>query len=133
MNIFELAAINRYRFPHPNAGDGITTEQLFDLPLLADGPCLNSVAQSINNELKGMETESFVEVSSPDKSHLESKLDIVKHVIKLKQDAAKDAQDRVLRSEKRKKLIAALTAKEDAKMEGMSEKQLLKELDALDE
>lgn len=133
MSLFEIAAVNRYRYPYPSSGGGITTEQLFDLPLLADGPCLNSVAQAIHTDLKGMETESFVEISSPDKSHLENRLDIVKHVIKLKQEEQAESKNRILRSEKRKKLIAALASKEDAKLEGMSEKQILKELDALDE
>lgn len=133
MNVFERAAKNRYRYPHTALASGITTEQLFDLPLLCEGPCLNSVAQAINSELQGMTTESFVEVSSPDKTDLECKLGVVKAVIEMRQEEKADAENKVLRHEKRKKLIEALAAKEDADMQGMTKAQLLKELSKLED
>lgn len=132
MSMFETAARLKYRYPHPAAADGITTEQLFDLPLLSSGPCLNTVAQSIHAELQALSTTSFVETPTPDKTNAEDRLNIVKRVIAIKQEAAEEAKNKVLKAEKRKKIIAALAQKEDAALEGKTEKQLLKELAALD-
>lgn len=64
MNIFELATRQKLRFA--SAKGDLTTEQLWDLPLLISSPTrdvkvdLDTLARSINHELKAQAEESFV-------------------------------------------------------------------------
>ena len=133
MNIFEVASRKKFRFP---SGKGnLTVEQLWDLPLTAaSGPSLDTTARQINGELKSLDEESFVETKwNPRKTELATQLDIVKHIIAERKADAERAKNRADRAVKRRKLIEALAAKEDAELTSKSKAQLLKELDELDE
>lgn len=139
MNMFELATRKKLRFP--SSKGELTVEQLWDLPLIAgssvtrDVKCdLDTVARSVNAELRGVTEETFVSVKpDPRKADLETKLEIVKHVIASKiadADAAKTAKDR---AEKRRKLVDALAAKDDQALTSMSREEILKQLAETDE
>lgn len=132
MNIFERAARGAYRYS--SVRGKLTTEQLFDLPLLSDDDFnLNEVAIAISRDLKAITTESFVETQTPQTSHIEAKLDIVKHVIAAKQAAQVAAQNRALKADKRRKLLDALAAAEDRELGAKSRDEILAELESLDE
>ena len=81
MTIFEKAT--REKFRYPSAKGLLTTEQLWELPLTAkSGFSLDDVAKAVNAELKAVDTESFVATeANPAKATLETKLEVVKHVI----------------------------------------------------
>lgn len=93
MNIFEKAT--REKFRYPSAKGQLTTEQLWELPLTAkSGFSLDEVAKAVNAELKAVDTESFVATeTNPAKATLETKLEIVKHVI-----AVRIADDRAAKA-----------------------------------
>lgn len=130
MDIYKFAAQKRLRFSSVK-GD-LTAEQLFDLPLKSQtgSADLDTVARTINNELKGLDQESFVDVgiSSPRKQLLENALAIVKDVIKTKQDA--NAADLLRRDnrERKQKLLAILERKEDEKLSATSIEDIKKQL-----
>lgn len=133
MDKFELASRNKLRFPSP-VGE-LTTEQLWDLPLLAPSlqraraGDLDTVARTINANLKAVTEESFVSVKpNPAKAAYELQLEIVKHIIAVKQEEAAKAKDRAEKAEKRRKLLDALAQKEEQELGAKSKDEILKEL-----
>ncbi|BCJ47509.1 hypothetical protein GCM10010168_18670 [Actinoplanes ianthinogenes] len=131
MTIFEKAT--REKFRYPSTKGLLTTEQLWDLPLTAkSGFSLDDVAKAVNAELKAIDTESFVATeTNPAKATLETKLEVVKHVIafRLAQDeAAKAAAAKKLEKEK---LLEILGRKQDAVLENLTEAELLARINNL--
>ncbi|WP_192246171.1 hypothetical protein [Mesorhizobium silamurunense] len=138
MDIFEIAARRKFRFP--SAKGELTVEQLWDLPLVAGSPItrdvkvdLDTVARSINAELKGVTEESFVNINpDPRKGEFTAKLDIVKHIISAKQAEAAAAKTAAERAEKRRKLVDAIASKDDEALTKASKEDLLKQLEEMD-
>ncbi len=131
--MYKYAAQNSLRFSSIR-GD-LTVEQLFHLPLKSQsGFDLDAVARGINTELRAMSEESFVEESSanPRKKGLEIALEIVKDVIKTKQDENASLVLKRDKVEKRRKILDAMNAKKDQKLSEASIEDLEKELAALD-
>jgi hypothetical protein len=131
--MFKFAAQNKLRFPS-NRGE-LSTENLFDLPLKsASGFDLNSIAQWINKELKATGEESFVEdiTADPRRKALEVSLEIVKDVIKTKQEENALRLNKVMRAEERRRILDAMSAKQDQALSAASLEELQKKLDALD-
>jgi hypothetical protein len=95
---------------------------------------LDTVARTVNTELKSLSTESFVETPKPDGrvERLTVMLDIVKDVIKTKQDEAAAALNRQNRIIERKKILDAIAAQKDEKLRTASVEELEKRLAELD-
>lgn len=130
-DLFVRAARKKYRFD--SARGELTTEQLWDLPLLGRNSFdLDSVARSVNFALKAMGEESFVEKANPEQADAAAKLEIVKFVIAAKQAEAKAAEQRVERAAKRRKILDALADQENRELTSASKEELLKRLEALD-
>ena len=131
MTIFEKAT--REKFRYPSTKGLLTTEQLWELPLTArSGFSLDDVARAVNAELKAIDTESFVATEiNPAKTTLETKLEVVKHVIAIRiaeDQAAKAAAAKKLEKEK---LLAVLGRKQDAVLENLTEAELLARINNL--
>lgn len=131
MTIFEKAT--REKFRYPSVKGLLTTEQLWELPLTAkSGFSLDDVAKAVNAELKAIDTESFVATeTNPAKATLETKLEVVKHVIAVRladDQAAKAAAAKKLEKEK---LLAVLGRKQDAVLENLTEAELLARINNL--
>lgn len=131
MTIFEKAT--REKFRYPSAKGLLTTEQLWELPLTAkSGFSLDDVARAVNAELKAIDTESFVATeTNPAKATLETKLEVVKHVIAIRiaeDQATKAAAAKKLEKEK---LLAVLGRKQDAVLENLTEAELLARINNL--
>lgn len=134
-DIYKFAAQNCLRFPSKRGE--LTVEQLFQLPLkttTVNGVDLNGIAIAINNQLKTVGEESFVEDTSSDprKTTLQVQLEIVKDVIKTKQDENKAALLKREKAEQRKKLLDAIGAKKDQALTTASLDELEKKLAELD-
>ena len=132
-DIYKYAAQNGLRFPS-DRGE-LTAEDLFDLPLSARiGFDLDNVAKAVNNELKACGEESFVSTAiNPKKKPLEVALDIVKDVIATKQAQNADALARQHKSEERRKILDALSAKKDQALTAASIEDLEAKLAALED
>jgi len=131
VTIFEKAT--REKFRYPSVKGLLTTEQLWELPLTAkSGFSLDDVAKAVNAELKAIDTESFVATeTNPAKATLETKLEVVKHVIAIRlaeDQAAKAAAAKKLEKEK---LLAVLGRKQDAVLENLTEAELLARINNL--
>lgn len=134
VNIFEYASRNALRFPSKIGG--ITVEQLWDLPLLssrANGPCLNDTAKTINNSLRTASEDSFVKraENTTNLRPLEVSLEIVKHIIKTKEEENAAALEFSKKRARRAKLVEALENRETADLSSMSKEDILKELESL--
>lgn len=136
-SIFETASRKKFRFA--SAKGDLTAEQLWDLPLIITSPTrdvkadLNSVAQTIATELKAAGEGSFVAVSpNPKVGELETKLELVKHVIAVKQAEIAAAAKRSEKAEERRKLVEALASKENEEINKLSKDDILKRLEAID-
>lgn len=130
--LFITANRKKYRFDS-NRGP-LTTEQLFELPMTSkSGFDLDTVAKEVNRQLKAQTEDSFVEVKRNDlRDELTNKLEVVKTVISWKQAEATKAQQAVAKSAERQKLLTALEAVKSRKLEGATEEELLKQLEALE-
>lgn len=132
-DVYKFAVQNGLRFP--SIRGQLTAEQLFQLPLKGrSGFDLDSTAREVNNELKGMTEESFVEdtTANPRKKELEISLDIVKDVIATKQAENRAELVRQNRVVERKKILDAIGAKKDAALTTASIEELEKKLAELD-
>jgi len=132
-DLYLQATRKKYRFPS-NAGR-LILEQLWDLPLThKTGLDLDTVARTINAELKSITEESFVVTKTdPRKPDLEAQLAIVKDIIATKLAEEKALKERAEKKAKRDKIMAALAAAEDRSLQSASKEDLLKQLAALDD
>jgi hypothetical protein len=121
VNLFLLASRQKFRFPS-DRGD-LHLEQLWDMPLSArNGFSLDSVAVTVNRELKSMQEESFVEISpNPRRGELEAMLEILKIVIATKQLEAKQRAEAESRATLKRQIREAIEAK---KQEGLASASL---------
>lgn len=131
-NLFEIAA--RKQFRYPSTRGELTTEQLFTLPLLSRSNFdLNNVAVAVNNDLKALAEESFVSTKShPGKADLEAKLEIVKHIIAVRQEEAEKARLSAEKAAQREKLVQALANQEDKALQNLSVDEIRAKLAELD-
>lgn len=122
MNLFEKASKEKIRFA--TAKGNLTVEQLWDLPLSSarGGLSLDGVARAVNAKLKEVSEESFVSTTSnPEKSLYELQLEIVKHIIAVRQDENAKKRTDAERKAEREHLEQLLLKKQDERLGQMSE------------
>lgn len=132
--MYKFAAQNKLRFP--SLKGNLTVEQLFELPLKsASGADLDNVARTIHGDIKSIGDESFVEDTnnSPRKKLLETSLEIVKDIIKTKQEENAARLNKTKKAEERRKILDAMTAKKDQLLSQSSLEDLEKQLAALED
>ena len=129
-NIFEQALIEKVRF-QSTRGE-VTLEQLYDLPLRStSGFDLDTVAKTVNAELKSTCEDSFVGATTTASAKLELKLDLVKAVIAHKQAVEAAKVDRNARKAEREVLINLLADKKSEALKGLTAEQIEQRLAAL--
>jgi hypothetical protein len=131
VTIFEKATQEKFRYPSTKGL--LTTEQLWELPLTAkSGFSLDDVAKAVNAELKAIDTESFVATeTNPAKATLETKLEVVKHVIAVRLAEDQAAKAKAAKKLEKEKLLAVLDRKQDAVLENLTEAELLARINNL--
>lgn len=109
LNIFEYAAKHKLRFVSERGL--LTVEDLFDVKLSnVSGPSLDKIAIALDEELSKTE-KSFVKKVTPQNKELQIKLDIVKHVITVKQEQAEAKVAAEARATQRRILQEAIAKK----------------------
>lgn len=131
MNIFEQASRLGLRFP--SSKGELTTEQLWSLPLTsARDLSLDNVARAVNTLLKNVTEDSFVETkTNPAKADYTLKLEIVKHIISVRQEENDQARKAAEKKALKEKLTAALADKQDASLKTLSVEELQAQIAAL--
>jgi hypothetical protein len=128
INIFEQASAKQLRF-QTKSGQ-ISTEDLWGLPLQSRTGKLNldDIARSVSSNIKSAEEESFVTTASAATTADTLRLDILKHIISVKKDAAEKLKNERAVAEQKQTLLKALANKKVQSIEAMSEEDLEKEL-----
>ena len=132
MNMFEYATMNKLRFS--SSRGELSVENLWDVPLRSrDGFDLNSIAKRVNQNVKELTEESFVDtVKTPQNTRAEISLELVKHVIEQKLEAENKAKKRAENKQERDKLLAILAEKQEGKLSKLSEEELHKRIAQLE-
>lgn len=123
MTIFEQAARLKLRFENTGRGE-LAVENLFDLSL----PSLDTLAKTVNKKLKDAEEESFISAKSKANEELTLKLEIVKHIIAVKQQEAELRKAYAQRQAERELLISLKEKKQVEALEGLSVEEIEKRL-----
>lgn len=135
MNMFEEALRKSYRFPSDKGG--LTTEQLWQLPLKRGVPNLNDVAISLHKLLEDRavsfvdDVDQGVTVSGFSTADMQKKLEIVKHIIAEKKREISLKTEEAEKAEVRSKLKQALADKESEAYKSMSKEEIKAALGAL--
>lgn len=131
--MFEQATREQFRYPSLK-GD-LTTEQLWQLPLTSkSGFDLDTVAKTLNREIKAQGEESFVETSAnPAKKVLNEKLAIVVHVIGVKQAENAREREAAQRRTERARLTEILHLRTQEQLMQLSPAELQAKIDALND
>ena len=124
-SLFILASRKKFRFAFVRGS--VNSEDLWDLNLLD----LDKIAVALDAEIQKAGGKTFIAKRTASTTELNQKLEIVKHVIQTKQDEADAAKDRREKEAKRATLTGLLERKQIEKLEGMTEEEIKKQLEAL--
>lgn len=120
--MFEKATKLKLRFE--SSKGQLSVEQLWDLPLTSKtGDSLDTLAIKYSKLVKEDEVESFVETVKKDTTNA-LRLDILKHIIKVKLDEKADAEKQFADKSEKERLMAILARKQNAKDEDLSVEDL---------
>lgn len=111
--MFEYAARNKLRFPYKGM---ITAEDLWDLNVRE----LDSIFKTLNAQVKKAQEESLLETKSKEDEVLSVQIDIVKHIVRIKQDEEAARLFAKERKEKKQKLMELINAKQDEDLHSKS-------------
>lgn len=131
-NLFMRASRRAWRFP--SSRGELTVEQLWHMPLLAKNNFdLNTVARELNQAVKALGEESFVDMNvNVDRTDAEGKLMLVKQIIAVRQAEQKAAEQRVQRADQRRKILDVLERRDHEELTNASREDLLKKLAELE-
>ncbi|EGC75577.1 hypothetical protein HMPREF0490_00776 [Lachnospiraceae bacterium 6_1_37FAA] len=118
-NMFEIAARNKFRFPFKGM---ISTEDLWDLSV----ENLDNVFKTLNSEMKKTKEESLLSTKSKADEMLELKIEIVKHIVTVKQEEKEAREKKFLDRERNQKIMSIIAAKQDEQLHNMSVEELQK-------
>lgn len=125
VNIFEVAVRSKFRFPFKGM---ISVEDLFDLNVRD----LDAVFKVLNSQLKQVNEESLLDVKTKQDEELDTKIAIVKHIVKVKQEEESLRLKAKEQREKKQKIMEILASKQESNLKNMSEEELTKMLNELD-
>lgn len=123
-NLFEIATRKRIRFPYNGV---ISVEDLWQLPVTK----LDGIYKTLNAELKQSSEESLLETKSAKDEELEIKVEIIKYIVKFKQDAAKALETAKVKKEQKAKILEVIEKKQGEALENKSIEELQKLADEM--
>jgi hypothetical protein len=116
-NIFEAATKGKYRFPFKGM---ISVEDLWDLKLQD----LDSVFKSLNKQKKQNDEESLLQVKTAEDQELDNKIQIVKYIVKFKQEEIEERLQAKDKKEYNQKLLELIERKQNEELAGKSIEEL---------
>lgn len=131
LNLFEQATRQRLRFSSPKGE--LTVEQLWDLPLTSTkGVSLDELAIAANRQLREQAEDSFVESkSNPLKAQLQLQLDLLKHIISVRQAENEERRQASENAAKAARLREILAERGVKQLENLSDEEIRKQLEEL--
>jgi hypothetical protein len=125
-DLFEKSSRGKLRFDTEKGK--ISDEELWDLAL----DSLDTLAKSVNKELKESTEESFIAKKSTTNTTLELKLEIIKYVISVRLAEKAEAKVRAEKQNRLKFLKDLLERKEIQQLEGSSADDIRKQIEELE-
>ena len=123
MSNFETASRLAIRFNTPKGN--LSVEDLWDLPLTStSGASLNTIAKSLNKQIKETDDPDFVAPSTKADDILQLKFEIVKHIISVRLAENEAASNARAKKEQKQKLLEILDRKKNAQLENQSVEEL---------
>ena len=105
----------------------VSVEDLWDIPLLSKrSTSVDNIAKLLNAELKTDMEESFVIPVTKQKTITELKFEIVKDVIKTRQEDAKLRENKSLKKANKERIMALIADKENDELKGKTKAELEK-------
>jgi hypothetical protein len=124
-NIFEVAIRSKFRF------DFMGKKSVEDLWELSTED-LDTIFKGLNSQLKQVKEESLLETKTKEDKELDTKIEIVKYIFKVKVAEAKAKVDTKAKKEEKQKLLQLLDLKKNEARQNMSEEEIQKKIDELD-
>lgn len=126
INLFEMATRKKFRFPFKGT---ISVEDLWDLSVQN----LDTVFKALNAEAKQVKEESLLSTKSTEDAILEAKIEIVKHIVKVKLAEAEERTKTAEKREQKRRLQELIANKQDEELQGKSIDELQAMLASMDE
>lgn len=124
MNLFEIAAREKYRFPYRGM---ISVEDLWDL----SANQLDEIYRKLNAEQKRFDEDSLLAKKTKEQEKLSNQVALVKYIFEEKQAELAARKTEKVRAEKRQRILEILAEREDAALNNLSDADLKKMLDDL--
>lgn len=122
--LFIKATREKMRFPYKGQA---TVEDLWALPMTE----LDKIYKTLNAQKKEVQEDSLLDTKSSEDEELMAQIEIVKYIFTVKQEEKKAAETAKERKEMKQRLLEIKAAREDKKLEGLSDADLDKMLDEL--
>ena len=127
MSIFEKATRAKLRFKSLVGATNLSVEDLWDLPLdSVNRPSLQSVARATNADLKASSEEDFVSARTSGNKLDELRMEVVKHIIKVRQEENEANKSAAERKAKKARLTELLAQKQDQELASKSAEEIQK-------
>jgi hypothetical protein len=120
--MFEMATRSKMRFTFKGM---LSVEDLWDLSVRE----LDTIYKGLNSQLKQVKEESLLDTKTAADKELEAKIEIIKYIVKTKQDELNDKLQAKAKRERNDKIKEILAKKQDESLENMSEEDLKKLLE----
>ena len=125
INVFEIATINKYRFPYRGQ---ISVEDMWDLSVTE----LDKIFKTLNKQAKTAQEESLLETKTKEDETIENQIAIVRHIVSVKQKEANDRLKEKERKAQKQRIMEIMADKEDEDLKSKSTEELRKMLEELD-
>jgi hypothetical protein len=123
--MFETAVRSKFRFPFRGV---ISVEDLWDLSV----EYLDLVFKALNSQLKQVKEESLLNKKSKQDEELDMKIEIVKHIVKVKLEEENLRLKAREKREQKQKILEIMSAKQDESLQNKSIEELTAMLNELD-
>lgn len=122
--MFEVATRKKFRFPFKGS---ISVEDLWDLSLQQ----LDGIYKTLNSQQKQAQEASLLTVRTAEDEDLSLKIEIIKHIVSVKQDEINAAVRAKEVKDQREKIMAILADKQDQDLRSKTPEELQEMLNQL--
>lgn len=115
--MFEVAVRNKFRYPYKGV---IATEDLWDLSVQQ----LDGIFKTLKSQEKKAQEESLLDTRTPEDEALKTKIDIIRYIVGVKLDEAKQAERAKENHDQKQKILGILAEKQDADLRSKTPEEL---------
>lgn len=115
--MFEVAVRNKFQFPFKGV---ISVEDLWDLSVQQ----LDGIFKTLKSQEKKAQEESLLDTRTPEDEALKTKIDIIRYIVGVKLDEAKQAERAKENHDQKQKILGILAEKQDADLRNKTPEEL---------